>query len=84
MFVSFLRISQLVSPSPSREYYFSPDNLAGDFFLRRKMAADGTIPVTLIASFHRVRALTADVTLVLDAIRDSDKLQLLNGFEVTT
>ncbi|KPJ18389.1 La-related protein [Papilio machaon] len=66
------------------EYYFSPDNLARDFFLRRKMAADGTIPVTLIASFHRVRALTADVQLVLDAIRDSDKLQLINGFKVRT
>ncbi|XP_061727660.1 la-related protein 1 [Cydia pomonella] len=65
------------------EYYFSPDNLARDFFLRRKMAADGTIPVTLIASFHRVRALTPDVALVLDAIRDSDKLQLVNGFKVT-
>ena len=46
------------------------------------MAADGTIPVTLIASFHRVRALTADVQLVLDAIRDSDKLQLIGGFKV--
>ncbi|XP_028160899.1 la-related protein 1 isoform X2 [Ostrinia furnacalis] len=66
------------------EYYFSPDNLARDFFLRRKMAPDGTIPVTLIASFHRVRALTADVQLVLDAIRDSDKLQLISGFKVRT
>ncbi|CAK1553287.1 unnamed protein product [Leptosia nina] len=66
------------------EYYFSPDNLARDFFLRRKMSSDGTIPVTLIASFHRVRALTADVQLVLDAIRDSDKLQLIQGFKVRT
>ncbi|XP_039762805.1 la-related protein 1 isoform X2 [Pararge aegeria] len=66
------------------EYYFSPDNLARDFFLRRKMSADGTIPVTLIASFHRVRALTPDVQLVLDAIRDSDRLQLISGFKVRT
>ncbi|CAG9577592.1 unnamed protein product [Danaus chrysippus] len=66
------------------EYYFSPDNLARDFFLRRKMSPDGTIPVTLIASFHRVRALTADVQLVLDAIRDSDRLQLIGGFKVRT
>ncbi|KAL4712783.1 hypothetical protein ACJJTC_019435 [Scirpophaga incertulas] len=66
------------------EYYFSPDNLARDFFLRRKMSPDGTIPVTLIASFHRVRALTADVHLVLDAIRASDRLQLVNGFKVRT
>ncbi|VVC90768.1 unnamed protein product [Leptidea sinapis] len=66
------------------EYYFSPENLSRDFFLRRKMAPDGTIPVTLIASFHRVRALTADVQLVLDAIRDSEKLQLLQAFKVRT
>lgn len=46
------------------------------------MAADGTIPVTLIASFHRVRALTPDMQLVLDAIRESDKLQLISGFKV--
>lgn len=66
------------------EYYFSPENLARDFFLRRKMSPEGTIPVTLIASFHRVRALTADVALILDAIRCSDKLELINGFEVRT
>ncbi|XP_053622624.1 la-related protein 1 isoform X3 [Plodia interpunctella] len=66
------------------EYYFSADNLARDFFLRRKMEADGTIPVTLIASFHRVRALTQDVQLVLTAIRDSEKLQLIDGFKVRT
>lgn len=66
------------------EYYFSPENLARDFFLRRRMSPEGTIPVTLIASFHRVRALTADVALILDAIRCSDKLELINGFEVRT
>ncbi|XP_037869919.1 la-related protein 1 isoform X4 [Bombyx mori] len=66
------------------EYYFSPDNLARDFFLRRKMSPDGTIPVTLIASFHRVRALTSDVQLVLDAIRDSERLELISGFKVRT
>ena len=48
------------------------------------MSADGTIPVSLIASFHRVRALTADVQLVLDAIRDSERLQLVAGFKVRT
>lgn len=66
------------------EYYFSPDNLARDFFLRRKMADDGTIPVTLIASFHRVRALTDDVKLVLDSIQNSDKLEILENFQVRT
>lgn len=53
----------LFSPSPS-EYYFSVDNLERDFFLRRKMDADGFLPITLIASFHRVQALTTDISLI--------------------
>ncbi|XP_012585447.1 PREDICTED: la-related protein 1 [Condylura cristata] len=46
------------------EYYFSVDNLERDFFLRRKMDADGFLPITLIASFHRVQALTTDIALI--------------------
>lgn len=64
------------------EYYFSEDNLTGDFFLRRKMDADGCIPVTLIASFHRVLALTTDVELIITAINESEKLELLEGYKV--
>lgn len=40
------------------------DNLERDFFLRRKMDADGFLPITLIASFHRVQALTTDISLI--------------------
>lgn len=49
---------------PLSEYYFSVDNLERDFFLRRKMDADGFLPITLIASFHRVQALTTDISLI--------------------
>lgn len=66
------------------EYYFSEDNLNRDFFLRRKMDAEGFLPVTLIASFHRVQALSADISLVISAIKDSDKLELVNDFKVRT
>ncbi|XP_023035543.2 la-related protein 1 isoform X1 [Drosophila willistoni] len=66
------------------EYYFSAENLTGDFFLRRKMDPEGFIPVTLIASFHRVLALTTDVALIVSAIKDSDKLELLEGYKVRT
>lgn len=48
-----------------REYYFSVDNLERDFFLRRKMDTEGFLPITLIASFHRVQALTTDVGLII-------------------
>ncbi|KAH8277016.1 hypothetical protein KR026_003999 [Drosophila bipectinata] len=66
------------------EYYFSADNLAGDFFLRRKMDPEGYIPITLIASFHRVLALTTDVALIVNAIKESDKLELFEGYKVRT
>ncbi|XP_055376513.1 la-related protein 1 isoform X2 [Condylostylus longicornis] len=66
------------------EYYFSEENLSGDFFLRRKMDPEGFIPVTLIASFHRVLALTADVALILKAIKESDKIELVDGYKVRT
>ncbi|XP_005187466.1 la-related protein 1 isoform X2 [Musca domestica] len=66
------------------EYYFSEENLTGDFYLRRKMDDEGCIPVTLIASFHRVLALTTDVALIITAIKESDKIELLEGYKVRT
>ncbi|KAJ8676413.1 hypothetical protein QAD02_012200 [Eretmocerus hayati] len=66
------------------EYYFSEENLQKDFFLRRKMDAQGFLPITLIASFHRVQALTCDVALVIEAILESDKLELVDGYKVRT
>ncbi|XP_058794713.1 la-related protein 1B isoform X2 [Phymastichus coffea] len=66
------------------EYYFSEENLLRDFYLRRKMDAHGFLPITLIASFHRIQALTTDVSLVIEAITQSDKLELVNGFKVRT
>jgi hypothetical protein len=58
------------------EYYFSADNLQKDFFLRRKMDSDGFLPISLIASFPRVRTLTSDVGLIVNSLRDSDKVEL--------
>ena len=43
---------------PPSEYYFSPDNLQRDFFLRRKMTPEGFLPASLIASFNRVQQLS--------------------------
>ncbi|XP_065207495.1 la-related protein 1 isoform X2 [Planococcus citri] len=66
------------------EYYFSEENLVKDLFLRRKMDSEGFIPVTLIASFHRVRSLTNDLNLVICAIKQSEHLELVDGFKVRT
>ncbi|XP_039301988.1 la-related protein 1B [Solenopsis invicta] len=58
------------------EYYFSEENLVKDFFLRRKMNAQGFLPLTLIASFQRVQNLTMDLDLVIEAVLESDRLEL--------
>lgn len=47
------------------------------------MDADGFIPVTLIASFHRVRSLTTDINLVICSIKQSEHLELVDGFKVS-
>lgn len=48
------------------------------------MDPEGYLPVTLIASFHRVRALTMDINKVLQAIQVSKELQLTpDNFKVS-
>uniref|UniRef100_A0A8C1YGA7 La ribonucleoprotein 1, translational regulator n=1 Tax=Cyprinus carpio TaxID=7962 RepID=A0A8C1YGA7_CYPCA len=60
------------------EYYFSVDNLQRDFFLRRKMDQEGFLPLALIASFHRVQALTTDVSLIKEALKDSKVVEIID------
>ncbi|KAM9579905.1 la-related protein 1B isoform 3-T3 [Guaruba guarouba] len=57
------------------EYYFSTENLERDFFLRRKMDQQGFLPVSLIASFRRMQALTTNAALILEAIKDSTEVE---------
>uniref|UniRef100_A0A3B3ZVY4 HTH La-type RNA-binding domain-containing protein n=1 Tax=Periophthalmus magnuspinnatus TaxID=409849 RepID=A0A3B3ZVY4_9GOBI len=59
------------------EYYFSLHNLERDFFLRRKMDAQGFLPISLIASFHRVQALTTDINLIMEALKSSTEVELV-------
>ena len=47
------------------------------------MDSEGYLPVTLIASFHRVHSFTTDLAVVVEAVRCSDKLELCNGFKVS-
>lgn len=55
-----------------------------DFFLRRKMDDEGYLPITLIASFHRIQALSADIQFVLSAVQESDQLEVFKNFKVRT
>ncbi|KAG1738136.1 uncharacterized protein EDB91DRAFT_466400 [Suillus paluster] len=50
------------------EYYLSPQNMAQDFYLRQRMDDQGWIPISLIASFNRVRKLTTEELLVRDVL----------------
>lgn len=58
------------------EYYFSEENLRGDFFLRQQMDDEGYIPVGLIASFYRVQALTQDQNMILEALVGSTMVEV--------
>ncbi|GAQ84247.1 hypothetical protein KFL_001810260 [Klebsormidium nitens] len=58
------------------EYYFSIENLCRDIFLRSKMDEEGYIPLTVIAGFNRVRMLTADPAMILEALKDSPAVEL--------
>lgn len=48
------------------------------------MDADGYLPITLIASFHRIQALSSDIQVVLSSVQESDKLEVFKNFKVRT
>lgn len=58
------------------EFYFSPDNLARDVYLRRQMDSDGWVDVNVIAKFNRVASLCTDLNNILEAIRVSPLLDV--------
>ncbi|XP_060735012.1 la-related protein 1B isoform X4 [Tachysurus vachellii] len=60
------------------EYYFSLHNLERDFFLRRKMDTKGFLPISLIAGFRRIQALTTDVSLIKEAMKNSEVVELVD------
>ncbi|XP_009334716.2 la-related protein 1C [Pyrus x bretschneideri] len=69
------------SPLPSLiinqiDYYFSDANLIKDDFLRSNMDAQGWIPISLIASFPRVKSLTTNIQLILDSLRASSIVEV--------
>lgn len=48
------------------------------------MDAEGFVPLTFIASFHRIQALSNDVSVLLGAVSESDQLELYKNFKVRT
>ncbi|XP_052190555.1 la-related protein 1B-like isoform X2 [Diospyros lotus] len=68
-------------------YYFSNENLVKDTYLRLKMDEQGWVPIKTIADFRKVKDLTNNIQLILDALRTSnvvevkgDKIRKLNDW----
>ncbi|RWR90247.1 la-related protein 1B-like protein [Cinnamomum micranthum f. kanehirae] len=58
------------------EYYFSHDNLLKDYYLRSKMDEEGWVSIQIIADFNRVKAITQDMYLILEALRPSTIIEV--------
>ncbi|KAF9394495.1 La- protein 4 [Podila verticillata] len=53
------------------EFYFSPSNLAVDAFLVSHMNAERYVPISVIADFKRVKAVTFDMDEIIATLRRS-------------
>ena len=61
-------------------YYFSPENLMRDEYLRSHMdPQEGWLPIQLLANFNRLRSLTTDVGLIAEALHYSPELEAIDG-----
>lgn len=58
------------------EYYFSYQNLVKDLHLRSKMDNYGWVAISIVADFNRVKNLTHNVNLILDALLTSDDVEV--------
>jgi La-related protein 7 len=58
------------------EYYFSDENLPGDKFLLTAMKKNkkGFVPISTIATFHKMKKLTRDLALIVSALKESSFL----------
>ncbi|XP_057465578.1 la-related protein 6A isoform X1 [Actinidia eriantha] len=67
------------------EYYFSDENLPTDKFLMKYVTKDkeGFVPITIIASFRKMKKLSQERSLIVAALRESSLLLVsLNGKKV--
>ncbi|KAK3159934.1 hypothetical protein QOZ80_1BG0052940 [Eleusine coracana subsp. coracana] len=58
------------------EYYFSDENLERDEFLKSLMDDYGWVPVSKITDFNRLKKMTTDVQLVVDALASSTLVEI--------
>lgn len=60
------------------EYYFSIENLCKDLHLRKAMDSQGFVPLHLVMSFNRMKALTTDPRMVYFACRSIPQVELIH------
>ncbi|GMF46327.1 unnamed protein product [Phytophthora fragariaefolia] len=60
----------------SSEFYFTSDNLVRDIFLRQHMDVDGYVPLAFVGSFQAVYSVHQDYASLLEAVKQSDALEL--------
>ncbi|XP_062195934.1 la-related protein 1A-like isoform X2 [Phragmites australis] len=58
------------------EYYFSDANLEHDNFLKSLMDEHGWVPVSKVADFNRLKKMTTDIHLIVDALSISSLLEV--------
>ncbi|KAJ6103066.1 hypothetical protein N7486_005493 [Penicillium sp. IBT 16267x] len=61
------------------EYYFSVDNMCKDMFLRSQMDSQGFTPLSVIATFKRVKSLTEDFELLRHVSRQLRNVEFQAG-----
>ncbi|XP_051149722.1 la-related protein 1C-like [Andrographis paniculata] len=58
------------------DFYFSDNNLMRDSYLRSKMDDQGWVPISLVASFPRIKQMTNDISLVMESLRYSTVVEM--------
>src|SRR3990167_2929182 len=58
------------------EFYFSQQNLATDGFLVSQMDENRYVLLSLIASFTKLKAITTDINLIIESLKNSTIVEL--------
>uniref|UniRef100_A0A0D9UZD5 HTH La-type RNA-binding domain-containing protein n=1 Tax=Leersia perrieri TaxID=77586 RepID=A0A0D9UZD5_9ORYZ len=61
------------------EYYFSDTNLDHDDFLKSLMDEHGWVPISKVADFNRLKKMTTDIHLIVEALANSNLLEVQDG-----
>ncbi|KAK1305456.1 hypothetical protein QJS10_CPB11g02021 [Acorus calamus] len=69
----------LISLTAQIDYYFSDENLIKDVYLKQHMDGQGWVPISLIAGFNRVKQMTTDIQIILNAVRASTIVEVKDG-----